>query len=453
MRLPSLHRLALRPPTTDVDASEEEQATAAPPYQLNFDDIPPELHPLIYEQLASNDPCQRDTVRACNNAANTEMHNWCASHFRQLCHTGVLDPNNLVGYQPPPQVAAPYRCNILQGPNGLWLMNGNAEYSPYLAPNMLWMRQFALFCNIEHGRVGANVTPQRRQTALALLRRFGDGQLQYLPLGAFRFMPHVDLDTLPDSIQTIGPGAFEGCRGITRMQLPQGVRRIGQNAFAYCVNLLSIDLPDTIHSMEDAAFTNCRRLERLTFPNHPYLTQIRYRMCSNCVGLTHVIIPDNYRDILSLAFDFCRSLVSVTVSRNLSSIQNGAFRNCMALQRIGIGPDGTGGLPDTLHHLNAQTFFNCISLETMTLPPLITTIPDFCFENCTALHTININPGITYISDRAFVNCTALARVNLPMSLLALHVRAFEGCAPELILARGTDVWLASQPEGRFGNF
>ena len=457
MRLPTLHRLAL---PTGADAAEEEEAPAPPPpYRLVFGDIPAELHPLIYQLLSDNDdPCQLDTIRACNNAPDREMYSWCVPHFRRLCHTGVFDPNNVVGYQPPQQAGAPYRCNMVQDPNtGQWVRNGNVEYSPYLAPGMQWMRQFALFCRIEHGRpptVFQGVAPNHRLNALAVLRRFGDALLDEIPAYTFRHMTHVDLDTLPVTIQRIGANAFEHCHRITSMQLPPNLQRIGMNAFSNCINLRSITFPanNTVDWLSVRVFFNCRSLERITFPGHGNIHRLRANMCEGCVNLTHVVMPWCYRVIEMQAFDNCVSLQSVTVSRFLDWIDWAAFLNCHALERIGIGPDGTGGLPATLQTLSVSCFGYCASLTTMTLPPLITVIPAWCFAGCTSMHTINLNDGLLAIRPSAFEDCTALTRVVLPMSCHTLTRPVFHRCSPELVLVRGTDEWLASGPwQGRFG--
>ena len=457
--LPTLHRLSL---PTGADAAEEEEAPApAPPYQLVFGDIPAELHPLIYQLLSdSNDPCQLDTIRACNNAADREMYSWCVPHFRRLCHTGVLDPNNVIGYQPPQQAGAPYRCNMVQDPNtGQWVRNGNVEYSPYLAPGMLWMRQFALFCRIEHARppiVFQNVAPNHRLNALAVLRRFGDALLTEIPAYTFRHMTHVDLDTLPDTIQVIGANAFEDCHGITSMQLPPNLRRIGMNAFLNCINLRSITFPanDTVDWLSVNVFRNCRSLERITFPSHPNIHRLRANMCQGCVNLMHVVMPWRYTIIELHAFENCVSLQSVTVSPYLNTIQSAAFQNCHALERIGTGPDGTGGLPPTLQTLDISGCFAfCASLTTMTIPAGVMSIPAWCFSGCASMHTINLMEGLRDIRDYAFQDCTALTRVTLPMSLNSLARNAFDRCNPALVLVYGTDEWLASGPwQGRYGH-
>jgi hypothetical protein len=45
----------------------------------------------------------------------------------------------------------------------------------------------------------------------------------------------------PDSLQSIGSSAFEGCTGLTSVTLPSGVISVGANAFKGCSALKSLD--------------------------------------------------------------------------------------------------------------------------------------------------------------------------------------------------------------------
>jgi hypothetical protein len=40
--------------------------------------------------------------------------------------------------------------------------------------------------------------------------------------------------TIPESLQTIGEGAFSLCRSLTSITIPEGVKTIGENAFGDC---------------------------------------------------------------------------------------------------------------------------------------------------------------------------------------------------------------------------
>lgn len=66
--------------------------------------------------------------------------------------------------------------------------------------------------------------------------------------------------TIPDSVTSIGWGAFKGCRSLTSITLPDSVTSIGSEAFLSCSSLTSIIIPDSITSIGILAFSNCNSL-------------------------------------------------------------------------------------------------------------------------------------------------------------------------------------------------
>lgn len=65
---------------------------------------------------------------------------------------------------------------------------------------------------------------------------------------------------VPNSVDSIGNGAFEGCRSLTSVILPNSVKHIGYDAFEYCSNLTSIDIPNSVTSIGRFAFRDCSGL-------------------------------------------------------------------------------------------------------------------------------------------------------------------------------------------------
>jgi len=90
---------------------------------------------------------------------------------------------------------------------------------------------------------------------------------------------------IPNSITSIGPGAFGEVRELTQITIPNTVTSIGEGAFYSC-GLTSVTLPN-IPSIEAWAFYGC--------------------------PLTSVTIPNSVTSIGESAFQDCYSLVSVTV--------------------------------------------------------------------------------------------------------------------------------------------
>ena len=70
--------------------------------------------------------------------------------------------------------------------------------------------------------------------------------------------------TIPNSVKTIGYGAFEYCYELASIEISDSVTSIGNNAFYYCRSLTSVTIPDSVTSIGDYAFENCEKLASVT---------------------------------------------------------------------------------------------------------------------------------------------------------------------------------------------
>lgn len=84
-----------------------------------------------------------------------------------------------------------------------------------------------------------------------------DGQ-PVTELGAYCFAG-CDFTTviLPDTLETIGANAFDGCTLMRGIFLPEGVVHIGSEAFYCCSELEAICIPSTVKTIEAGAFDGC----------------------------------------------------------------------------------------------------------------------------------------------------------------------------------------------------
>ncbi len=70
---------------------------------------------------------------------------------------------------------------------------------------------------------------------------------------------------IPDSVTSIGNGAFLMCSDLTSVDIPDGVTTIGEEAFYYCTGLTSVTIPGSVTSIGDRAFGDCTKLTNITF--------------------------------------------------------------------------------------------------------------------------------------------------------------------------------------------
>lgn len=103
---------------------------------------------------------------------------------------------------------------------------------------------------------------------------------------------------------------------------------------------------------------------------------------------TELIIPSEIDGVKitaigDFAFYNCTSLESVTILDSVMSIGQGAFHRCTALTSVTI--------PNGVTSIGVRTFFLCSSLTSITIPNSVTSIGEQAFYDCTKLEKINFN--------------------------------------------------------------
>ena len=149
--------------------------------------------------------------------------------------------------------------------------------------------------------------------------------------------------TIPDSVTSIGDGAFYDCSKLTSINIPDSVTSIDSYAFCDCSSLTSITIPNNVTSIGSDAFMNCSSLTSITIPDS--VTSIEYRAFCGCSSLTSINIPNSVTSIEDGAFSRCSSLTSINIPNSVTSIGEWAFRYCSSLQNIICNPTNppTGG--------------------------------------------------------------------------------------------------------------
>ena len=70
--------------------------------------------------------------------------------------------------------------------------------------------------------------------------------------------------TIPNSVTSIGEGAFAGCTALTSVTIPNSVTSIGGWAFYYCIALTSVTIPNSVTYIGEYAFIGCTALTSVT---------------------------------------------------------------------------------------------------------------------------------------------------------------------------------------------
>lgn len=78
--------------------------------------------------------------------------------------------------------------------------------------------------------------------------------------------------------------------------------------------------------------------------------------------------------------------------------------------------------------IEEETFYNCKSLISITIPNGVASIGDRAFSWCTGLTSITIPNSVTSIGDSAFKGCAGLISLIVGNSVTSIGEDAFEGC-------------------------
>jgi hypothetical protein len=86
-----------------------------------------------------------------------------------------------------------------------------------------------------------------------------------ITLGLAAFLSTLRSVSIPNSVTSIGLGAFKECNSLTDVEIPSGVIYIGSRAFWQCQSLTSVTIPNRITSIEAETFGSCTNLTRIQF--------------------------------------------------------------------------------------------------------------------------------------------------------------------------------------------
>ena len=191
--------------------------------------------------------------------------------------------------------------------------------------------------------------------------------------------------TIPDSVTTIEDFAFFQC-GLRDITIPEGVISIGRWAFAECMAVGTITIPNSVTSIGDSAFRKCKPTQYTVYQNGEYW-------------------GNSNNPYLYLADVADKTVTSFSISEQTKFIGNSAFFQCYSLESITIPGSVTG--------IDSQAFFACTKLKTVTFASNtnLTAIGFSAFNSCKALQSIAIPASVKKLGSGVFEKCTSLSSV------------------------------------------
>jgi hypothetical protein len=296
---------------------------------------------------------------------------------------------------------------------------------------------------------------------------------------------------IPDTVTSIGYGAFEEDQSLTYVRIPNSVTYIGGEAFMECWSLTgSMTIPDAVTSIEPSTFYSCglsdvrlgtnitviggmafsfSRFTNIIIPNS--VTYIGDYAFANCGSLTNVTFSSNLISIGSQMF-LGSGLVSATIPSSVTNIVTGAFRGCASLTAINVATNnlaycsvdgtlfdknrtiliqyptakaGSYALPNSVTDVGSWAFLSSVGLTNVALDTNLTSIGSEAFL-ASGLISATIPSGVTNIAGGAFAGCTSLTAINVATNNLAYS--SVDG-----VLLDKNRTTILQYPNGKIGNF
>lgn len=264
---------------------------------------------------------------------------------------------------------------------------------------------------------------------------------------------------IPATVRSIGDSAFSYCNALTTVTFAEGsqLKSIGLAAFYGTEQLYpkfkEIKIPDSVDTIGSGAFFYCQNLERITLPSA--LQTLSSVTFYGCAALSEVTFPASLKTIESSVFDGCRNLSEVKLPASLTAIQSSVFHRCSAKT---VFYDGS---LEQWNHITADNDvlgYSCPSLvmDDYTVqfipveddpdhpfpgpPPKTVTITKYTGTESTVIlpSTISSWP-VTKVGEDALKDNTTITSVTIPDSVTEIGANAFAGCTNLTSVTYGGD--------------
>ncbi|WP_317573046.1 fimbrillin family protein [Segatella copri] len=244
---------------------------------------------------------------------------------------------------------------------------------------------------------------------------------------------------LPDTLKSIGPNAFYGCKYLSgSLIIPEGVVDIQRGAFNGCTGLNgTLSLPSTLRKLgnegEDdnqdegtdyygGVFQGCKNLTgNLILPDN--LEMIRGYCFSGCSGLYGELrLPAKLKRMGVCAFSYCSGFTgSLSIPQGITALPSEAFHNC--------GFNGTLTLHDGITNIANDAFANCHFKGELHLPKSLKVISENDFCNNDFSGTLTLPSTLTHIGSNAFAyNWRLMGILDIPQEVESIGENAFSNC-------------------------
>lgn len=185
---------------------------------------------------------------------------------------------------------------------------------------------------------------------------------------------------IPNSVKSIGDGAFGGCSRMSSIVIPNSVSEISGMAFEL--------VPNIIYSgIATGAPWGAKSLNGYVDGNYVYKDNTKtILLACNASVSGSIVIPTSVEIIENHAFSWCDEITDVVISNGVISIGSGAFSHCDRLRTIII--------PNTVVNIGGMAFYECPNLKSITIPSSVMNVGRLAFSECKKLQEFRYPLGL-----------------------------------------------------------
>ena len=238
--------------------------------------------------------------------------------------------------------------------------------------------------------------------------------LESINTGAFDGCKGLLSIEIPQSVKEIGMFAFQNCAKITNVVIPDNVKELNSFAFGYCVNLRDINIGASVNDIDGSAFTGCTTLQSFIVSknNDTYTSEggILYSKdltklvrCPLALYSDEMILGDDVLVIESNAFQNCKNIKKFRLPEGLKGIGSSAFDGC-TMEAINV--------PNSVEKIDMFAFQNCTNLKNFAVPTSTSDVTSFMLAYCDSLEYLYIHKDVTHIGSYAFTRAKKLNTIE-----------------------------------------
>ena len=284
-------------------------------------------------------------------------------------------------------------------------------------------------------------------------------------MGEYAFTANVSLTnvTIGGGLESIPEYAFLSCDKLTKINLSKGLKTIEQYAFSGCAvaktpehlqeellkgNVLQVSFPETLTTIGKGAFINCSLLTAVDF--NDAITAIGAGAFDGSLMAAGNVTEDGFVFVDGWVLGFAATEApesgKLLMPEGTVGIADRAFYKCddkWTATSWGLE------ISNSVQYIGDYAFNECVKLGNLSLGEGLIRVGKYAFAKCTQLRNTIIADGVQVIDNYAFQGCQRLkvkdARntENLPTTLTRVGTYAFEG----------TSYWINSLSSVYIGNW